>query len=247
MPKDWWKSFFDQNYLEFQETAGTFKHTKKEVNFLVKNLPLKKNHKVLDLCCGHGRHSLELAHRGYSVTGLDYSNYELEIARKLAVKKGLKIKLRQGDARNFRFAQKFDVIINMFTAFGHGSEEDDEDIIKSVSRNVKRRGKFFIDLRNLAWLWRNYRAKDKLIFKNSMRVEMARRFDFLTGINHEKRRIYTKKGNKLYESSLRMYSLKEIAGLLSRHGLKVENYWGSYDGHPLGLDTKRMLVLAQKI
>ena len=67
--------------------------TKSEVDFLIDQLKLQGNEKILDLACGYGRHSLELARRGYDVTGIDITSEYIEYATGQAEKEGLKAKL----------------------------------------------------------------------------------------------------------------------------------------------------------
>jgi len=246
MPKDWWKTFFDENYLLFWGARGFFRHTKKEVEFLVKHVPIKKSDRVLDLCCGHGRHSLELARRGFGVTGLDYSAYELELAREAAAKKHLPVRFVRGDARNFRLPQKYDVIINMFTAFGYGSREDDAAILRNASRHLKRGGRFFIDLMSVIWIFRNFQAKHtERLGKNSY-ARIIRSFDFVQNINYENRTIFKDGKRQTRNLKLQFYSLPEIIVALEAAGLWYEKSWGSFDGKPYGLDSRRMIVLARK-
>lgn len=129
--KEWWKTFFDEHYLTVWKAVGRLSNTKKEISFLEKIVPLRKKHKILDLCCGHGRHSIELAKRGYQITGFDYSPFKLKIAKAEAVAQGLKINFVQGDARNLKLREKFDVILNLFSsAVGYGSEKDTRAYLK---------------------------------------------------------------------------------------------------------------------
>ena len=242
---EWWKTFFDENYITLWTARGIFDHTREEVIFLRKVIPLKPDQEILDLCCGHGRHSIELAKRGYRVTGLDYSAYELGVAKKQANHDGLKIDFVRADARNFNLRKKFDVIINMFTAFGYGSEEDDRKIIKNAVKHLKPGGKFFIEMINLPWLWRNYKSKDQEKF-GKLTATMQRDFDFLNGINHEKRIFKAGTRTKVYDLFLRVYSLYDLSKLLESEGLRVIRFWGK-GGESYGLKTKRMLVLAKRI
>ncbi|PIP12983.1 MAG: cyclopropane-fatty-acyl-phospholipid synthase, partial [bacterium (Candidatus Stahlbacteria) CG23_combo_of_CG06-09_8_20_14_all_40_9] len=113
---EWWKKFFDEPYgkaiLEsFEERAS------EEVNFIEDVLSLPKNAKILDLCCGLGRHSIELAKRGYKVTGVDVTSQYLKTARAKAKEKGVKIDFIEGEMRNISFYEEFDAAINMFTSF----------------------------------------------------------------------------------------------------------------------------------
>jgi ubiquinone/menaquinone biosynthesis C-methylase UbiE len=245
MAKDWWKTFFNEDYLLFW--SARLKHTKKEVNFLIKNLPIKKNDAILDLCCGHGRHSLELASRGYNVTGLDYSKFELELAKKQAKKRHLDVVFCQGDARNFKFAKKFDVIINMFTAFGYGSKADDQKILNYACRHLKKGGRFFIDLMNLIWIFRHFQEKKTERLGKNIYAKMVRSFDFTKNINNETRIIFKKGKKEIYRQACHIYPLPEIIEMMGAAGMKFQKVWGSFDGKPYGLDSKRMIILAKKV
>lgn len=247
MKKDWWKTFFGENYLLFWGEKGAFGHTKKEINFLVKHIPIRRKDKILDLCCGHGRHTLELAKRGFAVAGLDYSRFELDLASKAADEKGLRIDFREGDARNFQMNRKFNVVINMFTAFGYGSKADDQKILRSASRHLARGGKFLIDLVSMIWILRNFRARQTERLGKNAYALIAREFDPIHNTNLETRTIV--KGGKKEASQLRLrlYSLPEIIEMLAAAGLRYEKSWGSFDAKPYGLDSKRMIVLAKKV
>ena len=245
MAKDWWKSYFDEHYFTAYKLAGDFDNTKIEVSFLVKNIPIKKNFRILDLCCGQGRHTLELAKRGYYVSGLDYSAYLLKIAIREASKNNLKIIFKRADARKLSFAKKFGVILNLFTAFGYGSKEDDGRIIKNVSKSLKKGGFFLIDLMNPLWLWRNYKphAKEKV---GPYKIVHNRNFDFLNNVNYHKMQMAYNGSKKTIKAHNRFYTLAEIKDLFQSEGLKVVKFWGSFKGEAYGLDSRRMIVLAKK-
>jgi len=245
MIKDWWKDFFGKEYVETYTEAGHFAATKKQTNFLIKYAFPKNTKTILDLCCGHGRHSIELAKKGYKVTGLDYSAYEINLAKQEAERKRLSIDFRRGDARNYRPGGKFDAVINMFTAFGYGSRADDIKILKTVSRSLRKNGTFFIDLMNLPWLWRNYKPVSKQSL-GDYKVVARRSFDFLDNVIREARVISQGKRTKKVNSITRLYSLPELTQLLKHQNLKVIQTWGSFAAEPYGLDSKRMLVLAKK-
>ncbi|MBP9891889.1 MAG: class I SAM-dependent methyltransferase, partial [Planctomycetes bacterium] len=77
LPSDWWRTLFTSLYLKTDgDVVENDQNTVKEVDLLIKATGLEPNDKILDLCCGQGRHSLELARRGYRhVTGVDRSRY----------------------------------------------------------------------------------------------------------------------------------------------------------------------------
>jgi len=70
--KSVWEEFFDAHAPIYEENVFT-KNTIQEVNFLTEELAVRDGGSILDVGCGAGRHSIELARRGYAVTGLDLS------------------------------------------------------------------------------------------------------------------------------------------------------------------------------
>src|SRR5271170_7033063 len=77
----WYVNFFGEDYLNIYRHTLTAERTEKEVAFAEQKLALNAGARVLDLCCGPGRHSVLLAKRGYKVTGLDLSESYLGLAR----------------------------------------------------------------------------------------------------------------------------------------------------------------------
>lgn len=148
--KDWWKTFFDRIYL--LTDARTILNpllTSYEVDLLEKLLKLKKEDKILDLCGGQARHSLELAKRGYKdLTVGDYSLYLLNLGRRLTKKSGYKIKFFRTDARTIALKKElFSAIFIMANSFGYCSQEKENlKILKEVYRLLKKKGRFLLDL-----------------------------------------------------------------------------------------------------
>src|SRR3972149_5253640 len=124
---------FGEVYLRTFGDLITEEQTQIETNFLETSLKLQPGVKIFDLCCGHGRHSVELAKRGYNVTGQDLNSHFLTVAKESADKAGVNITWIKDDMRNIAFENEFDAVINMFTAFGYlGSDEEDQKVINGV-------------------------------------------------------------------------------------------------------------------
>ena len=90
LPSEWWRTLFNSLYLETDgDIVENDANTRQEVDLLIRSTGIERGHRVLDLCCGQGRHSLELARRGFRhVTGLDRSRYLIRLARKRARQAG---------------------------------------------------------------------------------------------------------------------------------------------------------------
>src|SRR5439155_17198242 len=104
LPSEWWRTLFNSLYLETDgDVVENDRNTEQEVDLLIRSAGLERNDRLLDLCCGQGRHSLELARRGFpQVTGLDRSRYLIRLARKRARQRNLQVSLLEGDVRRFQ-------------------------------------------------------------------------------------------------------------------------------------------------
>lgn len=134
MKKDWYKKVWTMDI----QNMSWVEDTKKEIDFLIEQLKLQGNERILDLACGYGRHSLELARRRYDVTGIDITSEYIEYATEQAEKEGLKAKFLCMDIREVNMKEKFDVVINMADGAIGYLENDMENmkIFEVVSNGV---------------------------------------------------------------------------------------------------------------
>ncbi len=157
---DWWRRIFNSMYLKTDADVVEDKIiTKSEVGLFSSILQASKDSVILDLACGQGRHSLELARQGYSkVFGLDRSHYLIRKAKSIMQQEGLKVNFKEGDARKLPFeTDMFDVVMILGNSFGYfESTEDDVKILKEVYRILKPGGIFLIDVADGAYLKKNY-------------------------------------------------------------------------------------------
>lgn len=149
---DWWQNIFTSTYLKTDgDVVEDATITCGEVDFIVNVLDLKPEHAILDLCCGQGRHAIELATRGYSdVEGLDRSRYLVQKARARARRGAFPVKFREGDARKLPYKpDTFDVVLMLGNSFGYfETVHDDLTALRQVRRVLKPWGRLLIDLAN---------------------------------------------------------------------------------------------------
>jgi SAM-dependent methyltransferase len=244
----WYREFFDDLYLRVYQPLEAPEQVRREVDFIVKALDLPAGAKVLDLCCGQGRHSLELARRGFQVVGVDLSEALLYAARKRAESEGLSVTFLHCDMREIDFADEFDAVINMFTSFGYlESEAEDEKVLGKVAQALKSGGKFLLDVVNRDRLVRDFQAREWHAADEGWLVLEERTFDHLSG-RMETRWVCVARDGVRYErlSSVRLYTASELRTMLERAGLKVTNLLGDYDGSPYSWDSQRLIVVACK-
>jgi len=156
LPSDWWQTLFNSLYLKTDgDVVENDANTKADIDRLVGTVGLEPNDQVLDLCCGQGRHTLELARRGFrSVTGVDRSRYLVRLARSRARKEGLSAKFREGDARNVRLKpSSFHCVAMMGNSFGYfDREEDDEAVLETAKKLLVSRGTLAMDIADGEWM-----------------------------------------------------------------------------------------------
>ncbi|HYA98843.1 MAG TPA: class I SAM-dependent methyltransferase [Ktedonobacteraceae bacterium] len=245
----WYKTLFGEDYLRIYEPILTSERTQREVDGIVNLLALPQGSRMLDLCCGHGRHAIPLAQRGYLVTGQDLSEVFLHEAEKEAEAKGVHVDWVHSDMRNIPFANAFDAIINIFTAFGYlETQNDDQEVLKQVSKALKPNGLFLLETLHREALIRHFEPHMIEHHPDGLIVLEERNFDLLTSrANVKITMIYPDGERKEYGHAARVYSLTELAQMLNRAGLQVKAYFGGWNNQELTIDSFRLIVLAQKV
>lgn len=243
---DWWKTFFNAEFYGPHLESIPQERTVCEVDFMLSALKIRKRAAVLDLCCGIGRHAIELARRGYRVTGLDYTPGYLETARRKAKEVGVKIKFIRGDMRRIPGEKQFDVVINIFTSFGF-FEKDAENfkVLSSVSRCLMPGGKFLLDTMNRDWLIKNFqemRWSDGSYGTVLEKSSLDPREDLVAT-----KFIWLRNGERTeHDIQLKLYPYSTYKRELKRQGLFITDGFGDFDGNEFSIDSRRMIIIAVK-
>lgn len=244
----WYVDFFDEDYLRIYEPGLTAERTEREVNQIVERLGLPPGSRILDLCCGHGRHSIALAERGYQVTGQDLSEVFLEKARADAGEAGVSVRWVHGDMRQVPFEEEFDAVINIFSAFGYlESQEEDRKVLDQVHKALKPGGLFLLEIIHRAWLVRNFESRGWHLGTDGAVVLEERELNLLTGRNEVTVTLIHPDGARQeHQHAMRIYSATELMRMVTQAGLTVEAAYGGLDGRELTLDSNRLVLLARR-
>ncbi len=253
---DWWRHIFNANYLRTDgDVVNDEAITRGEVETFLELLDVRREATILDLCCGQGRHALEMARQGYSnVHGLDRSHYLITRARNIAKKEGLAVTLKEGDARKLPFpTDHFDVVTILGNSFGYfETQQDDIQVLAEIRRVMKPSGKLLIDItdgdhmrssfepRSWEWIDRNYFVcRERSLSADGQRL-ISREV-----ITHVKKGVIA---DQFYAE--RLYNHSALSGLLQQNGFMGIERRGSLQtesgrNQDLGMMAKRNIVVAR--
>jgi D-alanine-D-alanine ligase len=253
---DWWRVIFNSLYLKTDaDVVDDRGITSGEIDLFVNSLGLKPDERVLDLCCGQGRHALELARRGFqNVEGLDRSRYLVQKAKSRAKKERLAVKIREGDAKKLPYAaDTFDAVIIAGNSFGYfETMQEDLAVLNEVFRVLKPWGRLLVDVANGDWLRENYQPRswewmDKSQFvcrERSLSMDKQRLISREI-INHVERGVLA---DQFY--AVRLYNAESIKDILAKARFSDISFHGaittsSQRNQDLGMMAERVVVTAK--
>jgi len=251
---NWWQDLFDEIYLITDaRSICDEKLTSQEVSLLEEMLDLDKSASILDLCGGHGRHSLELSRRGFKdVTVLDYSRYLIDLGEEKAKEEKLNTIFIQGDARNTGLPEKrFQFIIIMASSFGYfADEEENIQILNEAFRLLTPKGTLLLDLPDRDYILQNF--KPFSCHKVNEDITVSRERELGDEIVYSREIVTSpQKGcirNRTY--CTRLYSPEKISELLNSAGFSSincqRNFMNREAEGDYGCMTNRMIVTAKR-
>lgn len=241
--KNSWETFFDAHAPQYHSNIFT-KDTLREIDFLLDELNLPAGSTILDIGCGTGRHSRELAKRGYRVTGLDLSSEMLANAATMAKDAGVSVQWVHADATSFSLPEQFDAAICLCEgSLGLLSQTDDPiaqplSILCNISRNLKPGARMVATVLSAARMLRSYSDEDVA----------AGRFHPLSLVDSTE--MSPREGLPAVVVRERAFVGTELRLLFQLAGLTVDHMWGGTAGNwgrrPLELDEYEIMVVATR-
>lgn len=237
-----WESWAPQMFTERRWEMAS-----EEVDAVVQLLDLSPGAHVLDLCCGPGRHSLELARRGFRVTGVDRTADYLERARQRAAEEGLEVEFVLEDMRAFRRPEMFDAAVNLFTSFGYFEDPaEDLQVVQNLYASLKPGGRLLMEMMGKEVLARIFLESNW--HENEDGVLVLEKRKIRSGWDWIDNRWIIIDGEERREFAVghRLYSGAELAALLRQAGFGSITLYGGLAGGPYDHTAQRLAVVAQK-
>ncbi len=208
---------------------------------------LSDGKKILDVCCGPGRISVELALLNLDVTGVDITQPFLDAAKESANDEKTSLTLINADMRTFRTETKFDCAINVYNSFGYcDSIEEDFQILKSVYSSLKKGGKFILECISRETAVKFFTEGEW--FEREGKTVLT---DFSVEGAWEGLRskwiLISKDGSRMEHTFVqRLYSAADLRDELLKTGFKSAEIFGGWDLRPYNQNADTMLILAEK-
>ena len=243
---DWYKSFFNGLAVEFWKTAIPPEATRADAQFFAGALALSPGSSVLDVPCGHGRFSLELARRGCRVTGVDISPEFLEAGRAAARAEGLSIDWRQSDMRELPWQRTFDAVLCAGNSFGYFDDAGHAAFLCAAAKVLVPGGRLLLDS---GWIaesqFPSFRSEWEME-SGSLRFTGSNAYDPVSG-RVENRYVATR-GDRVEEreASHRVYTVSQVLAMLRLAGFAEFECYGGVDGGAYRLGSPRLLLVARR-
>jgi len=245
MGTEWFETFFSGIANEMWSRCMPPEVTRAEVDFLKRALKCKRGARILDVPCGNGRHSLELARRGYKPTGLDISKEYIDGARRAAKAEGAAVEWIHADMRSLKRSDEFDGAFCFGNAFGYFGHEDSRAFLKAVCRALKPDARFILQAGAAEVVLPRFREREWVQVGDIMFLEhneyspelscVETTFTFIQNGKAE-----TRRGRQF------LYTAAEIRRLLEEAGFKMIALYGGMEGQPFKIGNADMLYVVSK-
>ncbi len=245
---EWYEEAFGELYSEIYSHRDD-QEAERAIQLLGRSVPLR-GRRVLDVCCGEGRHLRALRRAGATAYGVDLSE-ELLKRHTLSESRGGGLSVR-GDMRSLPFCSScFDACINMFTSLGYFDERSDElRALSEMQRVLVADGHLLLDHVNASWLRQNLAAHTKRT-AGSLLVEERR------AISPDGKSVFktttvwraTAPSELLGEftEKVTLFERGELREMLRSVGLDTVQVFGDYEGAMFEeRSSPRLVVLARK-
>lgn len=251
---DWWKDLFDDIYLITDARSVCNEElTRKEVDFVEVYLKPGKNDNILDFCGGEGRHSLEMAERGYKkLTVLDYSRFLVTRGKNNAQNKGFNIRFMLGDARQAGLkGNQFHYVVLMANSFGYCfNDEDNLKVLQETHRLIKPKGEILLDVCDPDYVTNNFKPYSQ--HEANQDIVVLRERILNTNKIMTKESVTSKTNGLIREATYceTIFSEKEIKYMFAKVGFKAIEVKRNFTSHTkegdYGFMTSRMVVKGKK-
>ncbi|MFT7836877.1 class I SAM-dependent methyltransferase [Saccharothrix sp. BKS2] len=241
----WYVDFFTELPNEFWRRAVPPEVTVEEIDFVEERLGLAPGSLVLDVPCGSGRHSLELARRGHRVTGVDLSAEAIGHARRAAV--GLDVEFVHADMRDVPRDSGFDAVVCLGNSFGYLEPDGLREFAAALGGAVRPGGGLVVDFASAAEsILPGYRAEPRTMRTGDITTVATSEYD-VAGSRVLSRYRFSRGDEQLDVTAIHhVYTVAQIIDLLAGNGFTDIGLFDGPGGEPYGIGSGRLLLTARR-
>lgn len=218
-----------------------------EVGLLIELLDLRGGERILDLPCGIGRHALELARRGFRVTGVDRTDAYLDEGRRAAAGESLGVEWVRCDMREFARPGAFDLVLNMYTSFGYFEDPaDDRRAAQAFFDALQPGGRLVMELHGKENLAAGFAPREWHELDDGLLLLEERSITDSWRSVHTRWIIFRNGRRSEVAFSLRLYGASELIDLLEGVGFTDVQALGNLEGDPYDEHAGRLVMVAGK-
>lgn len=241
----WFKNWFNSPYYH----QLYFKRDEKEaaafINRMIEHLKPMPGAEMLDVACGKGRHSIQLAGKGFTVTGIDLSEDSIREAKE---SESESLSFFVHDMRLPFRINYFDYAFNFFTSFGYfKTRREHDNAIRTIAQSIKPNGIFVMDYLNVHY------AEDHLVHKSEKQIDdvnyyITKWFDE----THFYKKIIVEDENLQepleYTEKVAKFTLGDFTEMFAYQGLQIQEVFGDYLFNDYDVKkSPRLIMIARKV
>jgi len=245
MQQTWFKDWFNSPYYHQLYFKRDDKEAAAFIDNLISYLKPAPNSTMLDVACGRGRHSIQLAGKGFDVTGIDLSDDSINDALQYETET---LHFYKHDMRLPFWMNYFDYAFNFFTSFGYfKTRREHDNAIRTIAQAIKREGMFVMDFLNVHY------AEDHLVHQSEKEIDginfiITRWYDE----THFYKKIIVEDDNQeeplVYTEKVAKFSLGDFTEMFAYQGLQMQEVFGDYSFSNYDIKkSPRMVMIAKKI
>ena len=239
-------NFFSTGSPYLNHPLLTPERTVSEIDFVLASANCPPGGRILDVGCGPGRHSIELAQRGFTVVGIDPSASMIAAAKERASEAGVSPEFQQVAGEDFIADEKFDTAICLFTTLGQIEDRKDNHLlVPRVAAALQPGGIFLVEVPQRAWVASNLKASDRF-WDGDRYTDVTRQIDMDENVVTEIFTVVTPGDTQRYVLRYRLFNLDELSALMEKDGFSIVATYGDYNGSRLTIASPVMVFVAQR-
>ena len=212
---------YSDSWYEIFLSRGQDSQTRKEVEFILSQIQVGIDQKILDVGCGNGRHARMLAAHGFEITGIDINERMIREASQV-VPEGEFLLLDMRDLDSLK-DREFDVVLIMWQSFGYFDDEVNKNILRNIYSLLKSSGKLILDIYNKEFFQNNQGIR--IINRDNKKIEETK------FVKNDRLEVNLNYGRNIDPDNFnwRIYSVEEFISISKDIGFDVINICSNFD------------------